>query len=149
MNTAKRNIKYVEWLSAEDMHKDTLDWISELEFTKDEHSFFENLVNLYTLQLIVTKKLSESSEIIDAINQSEKANILLLEAIKIHRNELQIIVDGIDQLKEEENYKKEHRNLIILVNEFLDDYQSLKTQLFGVFREIIRNEKQKYLLKNR
>ncbi|WP_417369208.1 hypothetical protein [Gelidibacter japonicus] len=149
MNTAKRNIKYVEWLSAEDMHKDTLDWISELEFTKDEHSFFENLVNLYTLQLIVTKKFSESSEIIDAINQSEKANILLLEAIKIHRNELQIIVDGIDQLKEEENYKKEHRNLIILVNEFLDDYQSLKTQLFGVFREIIRNEKQKYLLKNR
>jgi len=149
MNTAKRNIKYVEWLSAEDMHKDTLDWISELEFTKDEHSFFENLVNLYTLQLIVTKKLSESSEIIDAINQSEKANILLLEAIKIHRNELQIMVDGIDQLKEEENYKKEHRNLIILVNEFLDDYQSLKTQLFGVFREIIRNEKQKYLLKNR
>ena len=96
MNTAKRNIKYVEWLSAEDMHKDTLDWISELEFTKDEHSFFENLVNLYTLQLIVTKKLSESSEIIDAINQSEKANILLLEAIKIHRNELQIMVDGID-----------------------------------------------------
>lgn len=149
MNTAKRNIKYVEWLSAEDMHKDTLDWISELEFTKDEHSFFENLVNLYTLQLIVTKKLSESSEIIDAINQSEKANILLLEAIKIHRNELQIMVDGIDQLKEEESYKKEHRNLIILVNEFLDDYQSLKTQLFGVFREIIRNEKQKYLLKNR
>lgn len=149
MNTAKRNIKYVEWLSAEDMHKDTLDWISELEFTKDEHSFFENLVNLYTLQLIVTKKFSESSEIIDAINQSEKANILLLEAIKIHRNELQIIVDGIDQLKEEENYKKEHRKLIILVNEFLDDYQSLKTQLFGVFREIIRNEKQKYLLKNR
>ncbi|MCL8007278.1 hypothetical protein [Gelidibacter japonicus] len=149
MNTAKRNIKYVEWLSAEDMHKDTLDWISELEFTKDEHSFFENLVNLYTLQLIVTKKFSESSEIIDAINQSEKANILLLEAIKIHRNELQIMVDGIDQLKEEENYKKEHRNLIILVNEFLDDYQSLKTQLFGVFREIIRNEKQKYLLKNR
>lgn len=149
MNTAKRNIKYVEWLSAEDMHKDTLDWISELEFTKDEHSFFENLVNLYTLQLIVTKKLSESSEIIDAINQSEKANILLLEAIKIHRNELQIMVDGIDQLKEEESYKKEHRNLIILVNEFLDDYQSLKTQLFGVFRDIIRNEKQKYLLKNR
>lgn len=149
MNTAKRNIKYVEWLSAEDMHKDTLDWISELEFTKDEHSFFENLVNLYTLQLIVTKKFSESSEIIDAINQSEKANILLLEAIKIHRNELQIMVDGIDQLKEEESYKKEHRNLIILVNEFLDDYQSLKTQLFGVFREIIRNEKQKYLLKNR
>ena len=149
MNTAKRNIKYVEWLSAEDMHKDTLDWISELEFTKDEHSFFENLVNIYTLQLIVTKKFSESSEIIDAINQSEKANILLLEAIKIHRNELQIIVDGIDQLKEEDNYKKEHRNLIILVNEFLDDYQSLKTQLFGVFREIIRNEKQKYLLKNR
>ncbi len=149
MNTAQLKTKYVEWLSAEEMHKHTLDWLSELEFIKDEHLFFEGLIKSFTLQLIDTKRFSESKEIVDAVNHSEKGTHLLIEAIKVHRNDLKIMVDGNNQPKEEEGYKEEHRSLIIMIGEFLKDYQSLKTQIFEIIQEILKKEKQSRLLDKR
>jgi|GEM_PF-301040 len=149
MTTTQMNTKYVEWFSADEMHKHAQGWLSELEFVKDEHLFFEDLVKTYTLQLIETKKFSENKEIIDAINRSQKRNHLLIEAIKVHSNELEIMVDGIDQPKEEESYKKEHRNLIILVSDFLKEYRTLKSQLFSLFEDILKKEKQQRLLDKR
>ena len=138
--------KYVEWFNAKEMHKHTQDWLSELEFIKDEHLFFEDLVKTYTLQIINTKKFSKYQHIIDAIKHSEKRNSSLIKTIKVHNNELKIMVDNVNQPKEEEDYKKEHRNLIILVSEFLKDYQSLKTQLFTAIKSILKKEKQQRLL---
>ena len=146
MNTHLKT-KHVEWLNAEEMHKHTQDWLSELEFVKDEHLFFEDLVKTYTLQIIDTEKFSKYQDIIDAIKHSEKRNNSLIKTIKVHGNELKIMVDGINQPKEEEVYKKEHENLIILVNEFLKDYQSLKLQLFTEIKSILKKEKQQHLLK--
>ncbi len=145
MNTPLKT-KYVEWSNAEDMHRHVQDWLSELEFVKDEHLFFEDLVKTYTLQLIDTKKFSKYKEIIDAVNHSRKRNNSLIKTIKVHGNELKIMVDGVNQPKEEEDYKKEHGNFIILISEFLKDYQSLKSQLFTAIKNILKKEKQQRLL---
>jgi hypothetical protein len=145
MNTPLKT-KYVEWFNAEEMHKHTQDWLSELEFVKDEHLFFEDLVKTYTLQIIDTKKFSKYQDIIDAIKHSEKRNSSLIKAIKVHCNALKIMVDGVNQPKEEEIYKKEHENLIIQVSEFLKNYQSLKFQLFTEIKDILKKEKQQRLL---
>jgi hypothetical protein len=56
------------------------------------------------------------------------------------------MVDGVNQPKEEEIYKKEHENLIIQVSEFLKNYQSLKFQLFTEIKDILKKEKQQRLL---
>lgn len=145
MNTQFKT-KHTEWFSAEEMHEHVQDWLSELEFLKDEHLFFEDLVKTYTLQLIDTKKFSSYKEIIEAIKHSEKRNNILIDAIKVHGNELKILLDMIDNAKEEEGYKKEHRNLINLVSEFLKDYQSLKSRLFTAIKNILKKEKQQRLL---
>lgn len=145
MNTQFKT-KHVEWFNAEDMHRQVHDWISELEFVKDEHHFFEDLVKTYTLQIIDTKKFSEYKEIIDSIKHSERRNNVLIDAIKVHSNELKIMIDGVNQPKEEGNYKKEHRNLIVLVGEFLKDYQSLKFRLFTAIKNILKKDKQQRLL---
>ncbi|OYX23618.1 MAG: hypothetical protein B7Z06_10015 [Flavobacteriales bacterium 32-35-8] len=148
MNTQFKT-KHVEWFSAEDMYRQVHDWLSELEFVKDEHHFFEDLVKTYTLQIIDTKKFSEYQKIIDSIKHSEKRNNALIDAIKVHGNELQIMIDGINQPKEESDYKKEHRNLIVLVSEFLKDYQSLKSKLFEAVKDILKKDKQQRLLEKR
>lgn len=147
MKTTKTT--YVEWLNAEEMHEHAQQWLSELEFANDEFRFLEDLIKTYTLQLIDSKQFSDNKEIIDAINRSEKRNHLLLEAIKVHSNELEIMVDGKDQPKDEESYKKRHRELILRVSEFLKDYKSLKTQLFSVVQNILKKEKQRLLLDRR
>ena len=73
MKTIQTRARYVEWLSAEDMHKGSKEWLSELEFVKDEHLFFEDLIKSFTLQLINPEKFAHNKEIIDAINKSQKA----------------------------------------------------------------------------
>ena len=113
MKNTQMHTRYVEWLNADEMHNKSKEWLSELKFIKDEHLFFEDLIKSYTLELLEPQKYVHNKEIIDAINKSKKRNNLLIDAIKVHKNKLQIMVDNKEQPKEEEAYKKEHLDLII------------------------------------
>ncbi|REE07729.1 hypothetical protein DFQ09_11159 [Winogradskyella pacifica] len=139
-------LKYTEWLDADEMHEASKEWLSELNFIKDEHLFFEDLVTQFTSQLIAFGNFSSNKEVIDAINRSQKQNNTLIEAVKIHENELHIMVDGIDQLAEEKAYTKEHSDLIVAITEFLKEYKSLKTQLFDIVKKIKKDDKNRHLL---
>ena len=149
MKTTHTNSKYVEWLSAEEMHEASKEWLSELLFIKDEHLFFEDLIKSYTLQLIEPEKFSDNKEVIDILNRSQKRNNLLIEAIKVHENELQIIVDGVNQLKEEKAYRNSHQGLIKEIKEFQTNYRNLKTQLFDIIKSIKKEDKRNHLLDNK
>jgi hypothetical protein len=149
MENTQTHTRYVEWLSAEEMHNATKEWLSELEFVQDEHFFLEDLIKSYTLQLIAPEKFANNKEIIDAINKSQKRNNLLIEAVKKHENGLQIMVDGINQPEEEKAYKKAHRELIVKINDFMKYYRSLKMQLFEIIKNIKKEEKTRLLLEDK
>ncbi|WP_431136880.1 hypothetical protein [Psychroserpens mesophilus] len=146
MKTTKTYAHYVEWLSADQMHEASKEWLSELKFIRDEHLFFEDLITAFTSPLIASGKFSDIQEIIDAIYKSQKQNNVLIEAVKIHENELQIMVDGINQLEEEKAYTKEHSTLITTITNFLKAYKSLKSQLFTIITNIKKEDKQKHLI---
>ena len=136
----------IEFLNAEEMHKASVGWLRELEFIKDEHLFFEDMITSFSLQLIQNRGFEQNVEIIDVINASQKRNNSLIKIIKKHDKNLRLLVDGIDQIKEETVYKQEHRNLIEVINEHLKEYKSLKTQLFAIIKGVIKKEKQKKLM---
>jgi hypothetical protein len=146
MKTKTVKPKYQNWLSAETMHNGSLKWLSELEFAKIEQLFFNDLVKSYTLQLIDSKHFSESQKIIEQLRMLEKQNKTLLEKIKNHEGGLLIMVDGVNQVEEENAYKEVHAKLIITVDKFLKRYKILKTQLFSLVKAIIKEGKQKRLL---
>ncbi|MDU8885708.1 hypothetical protein RXV94_06015 [Yeosuana sp. MJ-SS3] len=146
MKTKDKQLKYEEWLSAENMHETSQKWLSELEFIKDECLFFDDLIKSYTLQMLDSKHFVESKKMIDKLSSNQKETDNKIKSIKAHERELKIMVDGIDQLKEEAVYKEQHRKLIINVNEFLKNYRAFKTQLFNLIKKIIKEQKQKRLL---
>ncbi|KAA5826246.1 hypothetical protein FPF71_05375 [Algibacter amylolyticus] len=146
MKTTQKHLRYAEWLNAEEMHEASKEWLSELNFIKDEHLFFEDLVTEFTSQLIALGNFSSVKEVIDAINRSDKVNNQLLEAVRNHENKLQIMVDGVDELDLEKAYIKEHSNLIVSINKFLKEYRVLKTQLFNIIKIIKKEDKSKHLL---
>ena len=149
MKTQQTYTHYIEWLSAEQMHEASIEWLSELRFIRDEHLFFEDLITTFTSPIISSGKFSDTKEIIDAIYKSEKENNALIEAIKTHENKLQIMVDGKNQLKEEKAYTTEHKNLIVTISGFLKNYKSLKAQLFKIIKDIKKEEKLKHLIDRR
>lgn len=149
MKTSQINPKYIAWLSADDMHEASKKWLSELYFTADEHLFFQDLVKTYTLLLVNTETFSNTVEIIDALNRSQKRNNELIEIIKTHENDLEVIVDDINQPKEESAYKSEHRELANIMSDFYQEYTSLKSQLFHIIKNVIKKDKQERLLDNK
>jgi hypothetical protein len=146
MKPIQTQAHYTKWLTAEQMHDDSKEWLSELNFIRDEHLFFIDLITTFTMQLVASKKFASNKEVIDTLNRSQKRNHSIIEAVKIHENQLQIMVDGVDELAKEKAYIKEHRDLIIVITEFLKEYQALKKQLFTIIKNIKKEEKQKRLI---
>lgn len=146
MKTKHKDSKYVAWLSTETMHNASRKWLSELEFTKDEQLFFDDLIKSYTLQLIDSKHFAKSKNIVSQISEIQIETNKLIETIKKHERELKIMVDGINQIDLENDYKDKHGKLIVTVSEFLEKYKILKSQLFTLIKSIIKEGKQKRLL---
>ncbi len=144
----KTNTNYVEWLNADVMHSSSLRWLSELRFIKDEQRFLDDLVKSYTLHLIDSSHFEKSKKIVTTLSSLQSETTKLLKMVKAHESGLEIMVDDINQPLEEEAYKKTHQGLIVAIHEFFGRYRSLKTELFDLIKTILKEEKQKRLLKN-
>ncbi len=140
------NVKYTEWLSADEMHEESKKWLSELEFYKEEQWFFEDLIRSYTLQILDNEHFEESKLLIEKLTKIVEQTQMLINTVKSHEKELSIMVDGVDQLEEEKAYRKEHRHLIMMYDEFKDRYLNLKTKFFALIKTVMKESKQKRLI---
>lgn len=147
MKTTKTQPKFVEWFSADVMHDNSNEWLSELRFINDELLFFDDLIKSYTLQLIDSKYFNESKKLADELGALHKKTNNIIRIIQTHANDLKIMVDGIDQPYEEDSYKNEHREIMIKINEFIKRCRSTKKELFELIKNILIEQKQKRLLK--
>jgi len=146
MKTIMPDIKYIESKSPVELHVESLNWISELKFIKDEQRFLDELLKLYTIQLIENQDFSKNKEIISHLSKLEKNGEELLKTIINHENELLILVDGIDQIKEEKHYRVLHSTYLMQVTNYFNEYKDVKREIFDVVKKIIKHEKQKKLL---
>lgn len=141
-----KEVKYQVWLNSENMHRDSRKWLSELEFVKDEQLFFDDLIKSYTLQLIDSKHFAKSNEIVNELSVLQKNTDTLIKNVMKHEKDLEIMVDGINEVQKENAYKDLHTKLIITINNFFNKYRIFKTQLFSLIKDIIKEGKQKRLL---
>ncbi len=146
MKTIIPNIKYIESKSADELHVESLNWISELKFIKDEQHFLDELLKSYTLQLIENKEFSKNKEIIGDLSKLRKTGEKILKKLINHENELLILVDGIDQIKEEKHYRFLHSTYLLEVTNYFNEYKAIKRDIFGAVKQIMKHEKQKRLL---
>lgn len=143
MKTKKTQLKYVEWLSAEDMHLTSKQWLSELSFLKDEQLFFEDLIRKYIFELITPDQFKKTTKIVESLSDSRKRTEELIKLVEAHERGLEVMVDGVDEMIEEEVYKNEHRRLIVMFSEFLKDYKDLKQTIFTTVKKIAKSEKKR------
>lgn len=143
MKTKKTQLKYVEWQSAEDMHLTSKQWLSELSFLKDEQLFFEDLIRKYIFELITPDQFKKTTKIVESLSDSRKRTEELIKLVEAHERGLEVMVDGVDEMIEEEVYKNEHRRLIVMFSEFLKEYKDLKQTIFTTVKKIAKSEKKR------
>ncbi len=138
--------KYMEWLSAEELHNDSRNWRSHLEFTKDEQLFLNDLVGSHVLDLVDSEAFKKASPLLTSLEKMEKDWTNLFKKVQLHENQLQIMVDDVDQLKMEEAYLTTHMELTNEVETYFKTYRSVKTKIFRLISSLIKKRKQKRLL---
>ncbi len=146
MKVKEKTHRYIEWISPEDMHTETVEWLSELNFVRDEQDFLNSLVKHYTIQLTDAGRFEKSKAIVGGILDAEKEVKVLMKKIQAHENQLDIMVDDIDQPTMERAYKETHRELMVLMQRYLEGYRGLKKRLFSLISKVIKKEKQHRLL---
>ncbi|NNK75740.1 MAG: hypothetical protein HKP42_06715 [Maribacter sp.] len=146
MKAKKQIYRYLEWKSPEEMHQTSIEWISEMKFIKDEKLFLNELIKSYTLQITSMGLFEESRKLITAISNSERDLDLLLKKVRVHENQLSIMLDDVDQPKMEKAYTETHRDLIFTIVSYLQEYRKLKGSMFQLISKVMKKEKQKRLL---
>ena len=106
----------------------------------------EDLLKSYTIQLLEKQDFSKNREIINHLTKLRKSGESLLKKLINHENELLILVDGIDQIKEEKHYRFLHSTYLLEVTNYFNDYKDIKKEIFSTIKQLMKCEKQKRLL---
>ena len=147
MYTNQYKFKYLEWHSPEEIHQTTLKWESELAFIRVEQSFLQELLTTYGIDILNQNKLKTVQSLATKLTKNEQAILKLDVLIEEHRNALEVLVDGIDELQKEKAFKDRHLLLELKLDDFLRAYRLLKKQIFDAIGEVMKQKKQKQLLK--
>jgi hypothetical protein len=134
MKTHQWQLKYIKWFSAEEMHEAAKNWVSEVNFVRDEQHFFEHLLQQFTKAGVCSKVTFSCQNLQEELASLKKECNLLVSALLAHQNKLYILLDGINQLEEEEYYRETHEEFIDAIGEFLMKHHQLKKELFETIK---------------
>ena len=146
MELQGKSRRYTQWVGPEEMHADTVQWLSELKFIRDEQLFLNGLVKHYTTSLAQKAVFERARKLISELLEAEKNVVVLMKKVQAHENQLEIMVDDIDQPRMEQAYRETHQDLILAINSYIEGYRALKKMLFDLVSEVLRKDKQHRLL---
>ena len=146
MKTKTPKFRYIDWKTPDEMHFSSLQWQSELNFFKDEHLFFEDMLKEYTMPIIESNLFTRIQELINDLTASEKELKQLQEQVNEHTNRLQRLVENVDEPREGKIYRQEHKNILQLMNDYTKKYKQRKKDIFSSVSEAMKHQKQKRLL---
>lgn len=140
--------KYFDRHTAEKMHLESKHYLLELYFIRDEQHFFEQLIDSYSFQLIVTDKFSQNRELIEKWSNAQKKNAVLIDNLIDHENKLEILLGTTGKTVTEIKYILWHKNILKDIDEHLTAYREIKRQIYDMIKAIMKEQKQeqKHLL---
>lgn len=147
MDTQNNHTNYLEWKDAEESHAQCLNWISEISFIKDEHKFFEDILKEYTLPVLESNLLEKARALVLQLTQMEQQENILSQRLTAHRNDLKILVDDIDQIKEENRFRDEHLKLEEDILNFKERNRLLKKEMFETISSALKKSKKNRFLR--
>lgn len=145
MKTGKKNFRYLEGKNPEEMLFTSSHWISEMQFFSDEQKFFKNALTNFTLAVLEGHKLEEVRKLVIKISASEKEQKTLLHRLKLHKKDLEKIMEN-PNTTEEVNCRKEHFALLLNIRLFKKNFRKLKKDLFQILIAVLKIQNQRVLI---
>lgn len=131
------------WQSPDIIQEQTVNWLSELEFIKDEYHVFEEWLREFSFQIMIDNDLIKAQKIKEQLKLNHERLTLLHNHITAHHYEIAVLEDGIDQPELEKSIQKNHQQLQKDMKEFNTAYRSLKVEVFDVIKNTLKHLKVK------
>lgn len=141
-----KKFEYLEWRSLDQMHFDSVEWLSELNFIADELLFLEDLLKEYFIQLSSKQQYPKAKSLVDALTESKDKVKELIVQVQRHNNDLSVLTDNEDQPYEEREVKAAHREMLTETNNYFQKFKALKKNIFILVSNIMKHDRAKRLL---
>ena len=127
--------------------KEILDWINELEFIKDERIFLEHLLGSHFLDLSTPELYEPTKELINDLKKVENRGDELMVTIKIHKKHIVTLIESRG-IFEKLDIKNEHNKIKMEFGNYMLNFRVVKKNIFYIIKEIMKKNKQKFIIKN-
>lgn len=130
-----------------ELHDQTIQWINEIQFMADEQIFLEHLLSSHFLELSSSKLYETTKKLIRKLKEVETTGNDLMDMIQMHNNNLGKLIENFNE-DGQLTIDREH----IAIKKDLEDYilkfRYVKKKIFGIIKQILKDHKQKLLIKN-
>ena len=131
-----------EWFK---LHKNSLAWITELEFMKDEQIFLEHLLSTHFIDLSTEKLYEITRKLTSKLKEVEHLGDELSKEIQVYNKKIAEVLES-DIENPENRLDKEHQMIEKDFESYVLKFKYVKKKIFGIIKEILAHHKQKLLL---
>lgn len=135
-------IEKQEWKSIEEIHAESVQWLSGLEFIDDEQEFIETLLKKYFIRLSSSDLYSESRKLINQYSKLKEENLQIIAQVENHENHLAHLFET-RKVVDKKALQKEHQELTLKVSEHYNSFLQLKEHIFSLIKSVMHEKKRK------
>ena len=136
---------YNQKRSKEELHQESRNWLSTIEFWKQDFAFMLHLVEEHFFYFLAKDKEHTLQPLLVKINNlNQRVLDTEVDRIEGHEAELAVIIKSL-YFKDETAYRQQHEILTEEMSELESTYRMLKAELFRFAKEVIKDEKFKSL----
>lgn len=125
----------------EELHEESKELLSELNFMVDELKFFKNLLQSYAF-VPHTKELFEDSQaLVKDLESVNKINEEMKKLVNDHDNQLGGMMECVDDKECVLNYIGQHESVKDRVHEYIVTFKEMKRRVFAFSNTILGQKK--------
>ena len=153
MNTKKQYVMsktkirkdwYGRLKSKEELHDNSKNWLSEINFVNDELRFLDHLLGSNYIDFLEFGLNNKIEKLIKSIKEEKKTGTTLKKLIENHEKILSGLIDT-DSVSSNANYMDIHKKLEFEMILYNKKYKKLKRQIFEVVEKVMVKKAQKKL----
>ena len=142
MKTKKSKDWFGRAKSIDELHHDSRNWLSEIEFINYEMKFLNNLLSSYYIDLLDSGYDAHIKELVNKIVIEKKSGKALSKLINQHEIILSDLI-RTNSVTSNKNYLETHKKFEIEISIFLGRYKELKKEIFRIVERTMKKKGQK------
>ena len=131
--------------SVQELHTDSKNWISEIQFINDEIRFLDHLLSEKYIDCLDVGLFKKIKTLIIQIAEEKKASQALQEVIQKHETTLSNLI-AKNSVESNKNYLYTHQNIAKEIYSFTKKYKNIKKDIFANVETAMKQREQKKLV---